>query len=322
MALESKLKPSAAPDKSRQSGGWFVYDGKVISGPLAADKLVRLREKPTANRPLMVSRRGFDRWYPIAQFDRLLQRTAALSSDVSLEKDQLQITLEKNLEILTRLADSLPTPVRSALAAPTPAPASESWEQTLAQATMTAFPAELTAGSEPRVAEEFKSATPADVGAGLQNFAAPAHASLAYSYMLMKGRQRLGDLRSVPLTSFATLVSLGLYWLFWYRNLFRELHWHVFNDFELRRMPSLLLVLVPGGHFYLFYKLAQLLEAAEQQNSYKKVSPFTVVCLAILPPLAAAYLQALTNKHWLLHVRNDSGAPLSVTAPIYQRRTL
>lgn len=144
---------------------------------------------------------------------------------------------------------------------------------------------------------------------------APAHSKksnlsprqmLMQEYLLLRGRLRLGEMRS-PLANAFLLGPLTLFlnWGFWFKDLAREMVWHVRGTPKAEGMPPLVFAWVPVLHIYMTWRLAQLLREAEVQNGYKATSPMAAALFALIPPMAMAYLQDAANQHWKLHVRHS-----------------
>ncbi|MGE0171767.1 MAG: hypothetical protein AB7T49_03245 [Oligoflexales bacterium] len=125
-------------------------------------------------------------------------------------------------------------------------------------------------------------------------------------YLFIKGKHRLGKIRSATLVGLCWLpLSLGFSWFTWLSKAFQELMWHTFSRFDYKRfLPPMGCCLIFGFHFYFVNKLALLLAHAERQNGYVKTSARVATVLAVFPPLAVFYLQRRMNEHWKLHVTN------------------
>ena len=133
-----------------------------------------------------------------------------------------------------------------------------------------------------------------------------AKQALLQEYLLLRGRLRLGEIRS-PLISafFLAPLTLCLYWGVWYRDLARELVWHTRHSADQKEMPATWLAWIPIVHVIMAYKLAMLVREAERQNGYKAISPLLAGLFAVIPPLAMAYIQDGANQHWRLHVKHS-----------------
>ncbi len=132
----------------------------------------------------------------------------------------------------------------------------------------------------------------------------PTTKQLLQEYFFIRGRLRLGKIRSPWATAFFGLpLSCGLLWPFWMGSLLKEIFYHSANR---TNFPKSVVVMgfIPGLHFYGVFRLAQLVREMEMQNKYKSVSPFMAATFAIFPPFAMAYLQDAANRHWLLHARH------------------
>jgi hypothetical protein len=132
----------------------------------------------------------------------------------------------------------------------------------------------------------------------------PTKKQLLQEYFFIRGRLRLGKIRSPWATAFFGLpFSLGLLWPFWMSSLLKEVFYHSANR---TNFPKSVVVMgfIPILHFYGVYRTAQLVREMEMQNRYKSVSPILAATFAIFPPFAMAYLQDAANRHWLLHARH------------------
>lgn len=130
--------------------------------------------------------------------------------------------------------------------------------------------------------------------------------SLSYRHLLQMGRLRLGRMLEpwrVALTIFPTTFGLGLYP--WYSRAVSQTIHHLNQPYALNKIRRRWLVLVPGYHFIMFYRLAQLVVHLEVVDGYRKTSPILTVAFATFPPAAAFYLQSQLNYHWRSHVRSS-----------------
>ena len=133
-----------------------------------------------------------------------------------------------------------------------------------------------------------------------------AKQALLQEYLMLRGRLRLGEMRSPLMSAFIlTPISLFLYWGVWYRDLTRELVWHTRNNVDKNSVPSTWLAWVPIIHIFMAYNLANLVREAEVQNGYKAISPLFAALFAVIPPLSMAYIQDSANQHWRLHVKHS-----------------
>lgn len=127
------------------------------------------------------------------------------------------------------------------------------------------------------------------------------------SYLLVKGRLRLGRMRSgfaVGLVSFP--LTAGLYWCVWMDEVERELNWHVNGNIRNRNRWRKLLYVVPGVHMVSCWKLSRLMEQAEAQNQYNSFSKYIALLSSLFPPIFLIYFQHNLNRHWYLHASSFS----------------
>ncbi len=127
-------------------------------------------------------------------------------------------------------------------------------------------------------------------------------------YVVLKGRLRLGQNRHVFSVAFMLpILSLGLSIWNWYRNCALECAYHLTSNFS-RLVPPYFLAVIPGLSSWMFYRVAQLVEAMERQNNYRTTSPAVAALLGVIPPLGIAYLQPRINRHWNLHIQSAQAA--------------
>jgi hypothetical protein len=127
-------------------------------------------------------------------------------------------------------------------------------------------------------------------------------------YVVLKGRLRLGQHRSLFLTAFLMpLLSLGLSIWNWYRSAALECAYHLTSNFQ-RLVPPYFMVMIPGVSCLMFYRMAVLVEEMERQNNYRTTSPALAGMLGLIPPFGILYLQPRINRHWNLHIKSVQGS--------------
>jgi hypothetical protein len=302
---------------------WFIYDGEQVQGPFAAESLLDASRSISTEKLLVVSRVGLDRWYPISQLEHLLGKTAAATPPRRLSyQEELKATVEKKLAEISRVGAPAPAPRPQSRSSFDPfaqtsviAPKVESGrisasiEQDLMRQTFAV--AESIPSGEPLTVPE----TTAALAPIAQSRPAPAPRiatpgtlsySPAFNYVVLRGRLRLGELRSPFVSAMIFgLFTFGIYWIYWYRACVRELSWHMYNDFKIKGYPPSIFSLIPVAHMMMIYYLAELMRNAESQNQYRRTSPLLASVLALFPPFAILYLQSALNHHWRLHVQHQ-----------------
>ena len=333
-------RPSAA-----DRPGWYFYQGESIQGPATIRDLLRIAASGSLGVTTLISRVGFERWYTLSDIVELYNTRATLSREVAEEVETLNAVLVKNASTLERHVATPPTqapapsptpkvtarsvgPRRGPLS-PSPASArtssSSSFETMLAEQTLagTSFaPARPRERKAPNVSgtpdnrspvRAPKEASPVTPKPAAMAIAAATRESAGPTYFVLKGRLRLGRIRSGSLQAFLFLpLTLGLYGYFWARSVASELLWHMHKRFDPPHgtLPPFFTAVVPGFHIYFAYCLASLIRAAEKQNGYTRTSPALAAFLSILPPLALFYLQTSLNRHWAMHVASFSDTKL------------
>lgn len=135
-----------------------------------------------------------------------------------------------------------------------------------------------------------------------------SHGSLLKpSFITLKGRLRLGQHRYGAIrTVLGYIFSLGLNWGSQLAAIERDIYWHMHGQINRKPWYKTLLSYIPIVHFFIVYQLAKKLVAMERQNGYQSTSPLFAATVAVIPPLAVAYLNSRLNRHWDLHVFNLS----------------
>jgi hypothetical protein len=258
---------------------WFVYDGKEVTGPFPASYLSTLEQssqKPAAKQPLLVSRKGLTRWYPVQEFSDLTKQIEDLERPIATGLETLTQTLNESIDAINTQKPAVADETFASSAVENVAPvASETQNKAAPQPTTQAAKVIL------------------------QNL---YDLNSASATIVLKGRLRLGELRKLSHVFLLSIVSIGLYMPIWMRSFYRELNWHVNNDLSIEGMPNFFVSCVPGYHVSVFFRLAKFLRYAEEQNFYQKTSPRLAAVLAIVPPLAMVYLQYRANLHWRFHM--------------------
>src|ERR1044072_1495425 len=72
-----------------ENNDWFVYDGTEVTGAFTAEILKDFEQKEPA-KPLMVSKKGIDRWIAYNDFHKLYLTAHSVQDDVSAKKKDFQ----------------------------------------------------------------------------------------------------------------------------------------------------------------------------------------------------------------------------------------
>ena len=272
-----------------QEEGWFCLRGGEVTGPIAPLALQGLIKSRPAG--LQVSQKGFSQWYGADEILPILERSIAWDVQKSADLTGFQSALMDGIARLGRLTDEIKHQREEPAAADSSVPLHEAPISgiepiVLGVETPVELLTEIVNVDQPRLVEEFR-----------LNFVP----RMPRDYYLVKGKLRLGKLRSSAWLGVVSLLLVGLNGLIWGAKAFRELTWHLGEDCFKSRRPVALLFL-PGISVVGFLLIANKLRMAEKQNGYSKVSPALAALLGVFPPLAMVYLQRGMTRHWQLHV--------------------
>ena len=286
-------------------GGWYLYDGKSVTGPFSDNEMLQKYGQEETDQ-LFASKKGFTKWYTLSEVRNVFQ--SHTPSEHKEEIAAFRQMLSDNMQQLEKLGAQVPdtseTNATKTLKKVEPTRIATTIEQNMVEETL--------AGA--RTATEEQPAPSASASRAIREFKdrqkirEPQHAKKTTDprelYMILRGRLRLGDIRSTfNVAVMQYLCTLSLSSFFWARKLRQEVFFHVYGEFKPRAFIDYLMV-VPFFHFIAIHRLAKLLHNAEQQNHYKRTSVWTATLLGIFPPFAISYLQENTNRHWMLHVVN------------------
>jgi hypothetical protein len=293
-------------------GDWYVYEDGAVRGPLSAEDAFGAPRDPAKTKQLLVSRKGFSQWYPLGDLSEIFRLTAKLGR-LSGET-AVNAQLERYRAASTR-PHLTPPPPRSKAAEPARA------EVKSAAAPMPVVKPKPRADKPASLAQPFSAPEPVSMRQPSsvsrattvdrdKEATAPASRQARVSrhdvmteYFLQRGRMRLGKIRQAWLAGFIGLpLSLGLYWLVWFKALAEEAVFH--TQAAPRRIPPFFLAAIPLVHVFMVYRLATLVRGMEEQNKYRTVNPALAAVYALIPPFAMTYLQDAANRHWLLHARH------------------
>lgn len=315
---------------------WYVYDGGQVKGPLSASETFALAHEDPRGKPCLVSRKGFMQWYALQDLSALFNLTAAMGQRVAHAKAAVSPRPKppQALAVLGRderraqetqarpPADGLPEhlhpsrPFQSQRVEKghvTPRPSAslvhpvDANRAVFLPAQASSPPVRPTPADQDFAPDD--GLLPSEIDEGKAAATAQARASagmpsLMRDYIASKARLRLGQLREPWIAGLVGLpLSLGVYWILWFRDLAQELQNHRSGPVR-GNPPPFWWAAIPIVHVYMTFRLAQELLSLEQENRYQSTDPWLAAFLALLPPLALIYLQREANKHWLLHVRH------------------
>ena len=319
--------------------GWYIYEDGHVRGPYTAAEAFNKPTDPVQGKPPLVSRTGFSQWYPLRDLAEIFVAGAGAAIEVAVPTPKV---IAKKIRAQAPVVAGSSTPVVAAspspvvappsspvVAAPSPAahvvavavPATPVIIKPAAPATsVTVKPAApnptLSVHAEAMPAYKRPSSVSPPVSMAPSRPVASAASKLStkravvQEYFLAQPRLRLGKLRNPWLSAFVALpLSVGVYWSLWFAATTQEMRFHsqIAGHWEKASPFPALLAMIPLLHMYMIYRLAKQLVAMEEQNKYRYTSPILAVSLAILPPLAMAYLQHALNRHWLLHAKHAGG---------------
>ena len=139
----------------------------------------------------------------------------------------------------------------------------------------------------------------------LRKFTPSKENAFAYHHMVLRGKLRLGDIKTASSELIAGFLSLGLNSGFFISRAFGESMWHM-NPAANHKTSKLVVMLsmIPIINLIFYKRLAEKIQQMELQNNYHATSVPAATLLGLCPPIANAYLQAKLNKHWKLHALN------------------
>lgn len=361
---------------------WYFYREGKVQGPAAIDEIMRAGSKDGQGQKILVSKIGFEKWYPIDDLGELFAAQSQMELETAIEIEQLKKMAQqktqhlrdkqptvaaRNIETLQQQSGqyfqqyysiqsptqpkhlnfqapapqaveppetnvSIPFQQEQGNKKPIQEPVTKATpEQVIAEAptfmaaapqartaTLTKpAPTKLSRLQKQNVKRAAKNAThtqtksikPTRHGTATMQAAVASAATLEQNvfnqiYVSNKGPLRLGRFQNALGTAFLMFpLSLGLFWISWFRSTLIEVYWHVTGDYNLKgKIPSTWLALIPGVHFYFAYKFARLLRNAEQQDGYRSTQPWFATWLAVFPPFYMMYMQDQINSHWRNHV--------------------
>lgn len=318
-------KPIQRPsEKLGWPDGWYLYENGEIRGPLTASQTFSLSVESPEGTPRLVSRKGFAQWHTLKDLaDLYAQSTLAVPEPPPAA---LEMTRSQAPKVLKGSPPSSQSP---SMARPV------SGFEAISQADPLLLESDRDFAFGSGLLEPSDVQTPAKrAKSGRTSPARQAQIEVLQNYLASRNPLRLGELRQAWIAGLLGWpLTLGTYWLVWFRGLAREIREHRTPSQDTNSqgapessesapqsssapesissplspkgdMPPLWLAAVPLVHMYMTYRLALILKGMEEENQYAKTIPWLAALLSLLPPLAMIYLQSQANTHWLLHVRH------------------
>lgn len=277
--------------------GWYLYSSGEVSGPYEAKEIFLAKNKALgAPEQFFVSRKGLSRWYELA-----------IVSEIYSDGNNFLKSKRKNRNNKRKNAKDLKVQGKVLGFKKNSAPANSTEKKSQEFKTKSERSAQTPPRQNPKKA---KISIKGQNSGKPQDDISPVHSnserSLAYHHLILKGRLRLGTIQSEFKTAFLKIIfSIGYFLKSWYEQALIETTFHLDDPMVNARINKTWMILIPGYHLLLFYRLGKLILQMEVQNHYKKTSPMTVLILGLFPPLAVYYLQNAMNRHWKLHVAHS-----------------
>lgn len=337
--MESALLEQHKTNQKDMSGwpdDWYVYDGEKVRGPLSAKETFSHSNAKKSGQKSMVSRKGFSQWYDLRDLSAIFNLTTAMGNKVEAERVRLEKT--KNSEDFHRRVKLQPAQTLShkdkrfeSVSHSRPTGAAVSTKQQVSRghvgkgltnslakpvgqpqaAVSTREPASLMLQLSPADIDFTppEGLHPSQVGGNKKakswvKKSSKAKNSWMRDYIYAKNQLRLGEIRQPWITGLLTIpLTLGMYWVIWFREFSLEIATHTSSRFKSRTYPYWWAAF-PLLHLLMIYRLACSVREMEEENRYANTIPWLAALLGFLPPLATVYLQSAANRHWFLHVRH------------------
>jgi hypothetical protein len=319
---------------------WFVSDGLNIEGPLTAkeafasvekvSEIFKTIEKPKIGSELLVSRKGFTKWYKYSDLHNLYLHgradnqtiVANLRSDIIDEIDRMKTLLpnEPTAEA-KQTSKAIYNPLnsnQSRVNSSTSVTSSydfttlEPQRNLYSEGPQAILQDAISHGvfSHGAVSHETtlknQEAFPLEPGSINEGFVHRpkeedlAGKSLDYLHIMYRGRLRLGTLSSPFSTAASTLFLFNI--PEWVSKFYQEILWHLDDAHFKKKNVSPWLGIFPIINWFVFYRLALAMLAAEVQNNYRSISVFKVLLFSLFPPAGVFYLERAAQKHWITHL--------------------
>ncbi len=258
--------------------GWYLYENGKLNGPLSADHAFSQTPDCEDGSPRLISRKGFSQWYPLQDFASLYRLSESMAQKVEVASKGAQDSGSKPSVKAKQVG---PTTVLPKSAPP------KSTNSALRRAVADAAATSIAPVSPvPRTISK---------------------AAVEQEYYLARSRLSLGHLRNPwAVAGGSWLLSLGLYWGFWFVSVYREIERHTQNAVPVPKWLKLtaLVSTLPLLNAWPTYRLACQIREMERQNKYTYMNPQLALFASLLPPVAMFYLQSGLNRHWTLHAKH------------------
>jgi hypothetical protein len=279
--LYQNTVPGPASPQKWSDEAWFFSDGYRVEGPLEAAKIFSLAKTPES-KLWQVTREGFHRWYPWAEWERYYRNNHSSEASEFAKPSDISVQLEAEVVRLQRLHQSSQNLE--------PKERSEAHLQTLEKQSVTKSEIFDPAPRPNKVAVNLNEVRP-ELG-------------IDYNHLQLSGRLRLGPLLNPSKEAMLCFITFGVSWMPWFQRAEIFVHWHLDASFPRFGLGKKLALVFPGLHMVLIYRLAKKILSMESQNHYRATSPAMAFALALFPPFAVVYLQKALNRHWRLHVKH------------------
>ncbi len=327
------------PTKNVWPDQWFVSDGLNIEGPLTAidafssvekvSEIFNAIEKSKISTQLLVSRKGFTKWYKYSELHNLYIHgraesqsiVANLRNDIILEIDRMKTLLPTEKDSASygyQSPESLYASIQpegealmfgevkdlDSFSHRFSKPPSNPLAKT--QATTNEIPSnEIPKALEAYFLNKEGSSLKADANKSTVSFKIEedlAGKSLDYLHIMFRGRLRMGELSSPFKVAASTLVPFQL--PEWISKYYQEILWHLDDAHFKKKNVSPWVGMIPVFNLLVFYRLATAMLAAEIQNNYRSISIFKALFLSFFPPAGVYYLERAAQKHWITHLKH------------------
>ena len=318
---------TARQDASSWDNGWYVFEDGQVVGPLNADQALGSETSKASGQARLVSRKGFNQWYPVKDFaeiyaminaySRRLESNATASSASAASYQPKSKVIAQNLsnaqnvlkQYVKDSGDSRLESVQHDINATQNAQSKVTTEVVQSSETAANDPAEQihSADTSPVLIDEraLKAARRAmkRANAAGRNQTMMAPDLFANRYLEVQGKLRLGRIFSPTLGALLyTPLTLGGYWWAWFTQASEDVSWHINGPGKWRYALPMWFCMIPGLHLMVAYLLAKAVSSMEMQNGYRNVRPLLTTLLALCPPLYMLRMQGALNRHWRLHV--------------------
>lgn len=275
------------------SDGWYLYSSGEVSGPYEAKEIfIAKNNAPGARDQFFVSRKGLSRWYELAIISQIYSDGHEFLKSKRKNRNQKR---KSNKEVKVK-GKVLGFRKNSESSGSKITYSGDSKKKTDSQ--------RHTRPEEPKKSKlSIQGQRVAERNKQPEASSSKIEKPLEYYHLILKGRLRLGTIQPEYKVAILKIIfSVGFFLKNWYEQALIETTFHLDDPMVNARINKTWMILIPGYHFLLFYRLGKLILQMEVQNHYKKTSPLNVLFLSLFPPFAVFYLQRAMNRHWKLHV--------------------